>query len=199
MTPCLSHLGGQGRRLGDFDVLARRAPGLGKTEVEYFHAAIGRQLDVGRLEIPMNDALFVGRFERRGNLAADVERLVGRNRTSAQALLQSVAFGKFHDQKVRPFHLPDFVDGGDVGVIECRQDLRLTLETRQPFGVLCEGVRQDLDGDLAAQLGVFRPVHRSHPAFAEKAGDLEVRESLADQRPRILAVEEPGAGGLYEA
>ena len=38
------------------------------------------------------------------------------------------------------------VNGGDVGVVQRRQKLRLTLEARQPFGVGGEELRQHLDG-----------------------------------------------------
>ena len=54
-----------------------------QTEVEHLHRAVGADLDVRGLEIAVNDALLVRRFERVGNLPRDRERLVDRERPRA--------------------------------------------------------------------------------------------------------------------
>ena len=41
---------------------------LRQAEIEHFDGPVGPQLDVGRFEIAMDDALLVGRFERLGDL-----------------------------------------------------------------------------------------------------------------------------------
>ncbi len=46
------------------------------------------------------------------------------------------------------------------------------LEPRQPLGVRGECVGQHLDGDLAAQLDVARPVDLAHAARPERREDL---------------------------
>ena len=51
-------------------------PTFAKAEVEHLHGAVGRDLDVGGLEIPMDDALLVGGVERVGDLTGDGQRLV---------------------------------------------------------------------------------------------------------------------------
>jgi hypothetical protein len=48
----------------------RRLHRLGQTEVEHLHLAARRELDVGRLEIAMDDAFLVRRLERVGDLRA---------------------------------------------------------------------------------------------------------------------------------
>jgi hypothetical protein len=48
---------------------------LRQSEVEHFHRAVGPQLDVGRLEIAMDDALFVRRFKRERDLLSDAKGL----------------------------------------------------------------------------------------------------------------------------
>ena len=55
---------------------------LGEAEVEHLHLAFGRDLDVGGLEIAVDDALVVRRFERLGNLPRDAERLDQRDRAA---------------------------------------------------------------------------------------------------------------------
>ena len=44
---------------------------LGETKIEHLHDAIRRQLDVGRLEVAMDDALVVDDLECSGHLAGD--------------------------------------------------------------------------------------------------------------------------------
>jgi hypothetical protein len=52
---------------------------------------------------------------------------------------------------------------------------------RQSLGIPGHFGRQNLDGDIPAELGVASPVDLAHPAFADRAGDLVVGESLSDQ------------------
>ena len=55
-----------------------------ETEVEHLDGAVGRDLDVGRLQIAMDDALLVRGFERLGNLTRDRERLADRRPARAR-------------------------------------------------------------------------------------------------------------------
>jgi hypothetical protein len=43
------------------------------------------------------------------------------------------------------------MNGGDVGVIERREDLRFALESRHAFGVTSKGFRQDLQRHVAPE------------------------------------------------
>jgi len=45
----------------------------GEPEVENLHHSRGRDHDVGRLQVAMNDVLFVGRFKSIGDLAGVVQ------------------------------------------------------------------------------------------------------------------------------
>ena len=60
---------------------------------------------------------------------------------------------------------------GDVGMVQRGEHFGFALETRQPFGVVCESFRQDLDRDVALEVGVGRAVHLAHAAGANLAGD----------------------------
>ena len=51
-----------------------------QAEVEHLHGAVVAHLDVGGLQIAMDDALLVRGFERFCDLLRDRERLVERNR-----------------------------------------------------------------------------------------------------------------------
>ena len=49
---------------------------LGEPEVEHFDGAVGPQLDIGGLEVAMDDPLLVCRFEGIRDLSRDRERFV---------------------------------------------------------------------------------------------------------------------------
>jgi hypothetical protein len=74
---CADH----GERLGERGDLGCRIAArarierLGQTEVEHFHHTIGANHDIGRLEIAVNDPLFVRGFERLDDLLGDGKHL----------------------------------------------------------------------------------------------------------------------------
>src|SRR5262249_43820421 len=75
--------------------------------------------------------------------------------------------------------LLDAEDLRHVRMVERRERARLALEPPRALFVLGEGLGQDLDRDLAAELRVLRAVHLPHRARAERSEDRVVREGLA--------------------
>jgi len=70
----------------------------------------------------------------------------------------------------------DGVNVDDVRVVEGGEGLGLAFEPGQAVGVLGDVQRQRLDGDLAAECGVFGPIDRAHTTFAQLGGDSVVTE-----------------------
>jgi hypothetical protein len=64
----------------------RRTRKLGEPEVEDLHRPIVPNLDVGGLQIAVDDTLFVRGFERLGNLSRDGERLIDGDATFGNAI-----------------------------------------------------------------------------------------------------------------
>jgi hypothetical protein len=87
------------------------------------------------------------------------------------AVGQRRAFDQLHDESAGAVGLFEAVDLRDVGMIQYSERLRLALEARQPLGIAREGVRQNLDGNLAPKVGVERAVDLAHSALAEFGGD----------------------------
>ncbi len=71
---------------------------------------------------------------------------------------------------------------GDVRMIQRGEDFGFALKTREPIGISGERWRQDLDRDLTLQLGVGRPIHLPHPAFADLRGDFVDAEASAGSK-----------------
>ena len=127
--------------VGDIDRSAagsrsQDCPQLRETEVEHLDGAIGLQLDVGRLEIAMNDAVLVSGFECLRNLPRDRQCFF---EGIAPCAIRSASVGpstsSMHERASAAPPIFEAVDLRDVGMIECRQQLRFALESRQPIGI----------------------------------------------------------------
>ena len=64
--------------------------------------AVGRDLDVGGLQIAMDDAALVRGLERFGNLAGDRQRFVERQRALRDPIGQRRAVDQLQDERVAP-------------------------------------------------------------------------------------------------
>jgi hypothetical protein len=102
----------------------------------------------------------VGGLERFGDLLRHRQRFVRVHRPARQPLGEVITLDQLHDE--RAFF--EAVDVRDVGMIERRQDFRFALESRQPLAIVGDISGQDLEGDLALQLRIPRPIHLAHSA-----------------------------------
>ena len=115
----------------------------------------------------MHDTAVVGRLERCGDLLGDLHGLVRWDGPAHQSFLEILAGDQLHRQEALSLGLVKTIDGGDVGMLERGQQLGLTLETRQPLGVLHEHLGQHLDRDFAVECAVDRFPHHAHPTFTD--------------------------------
>ena len=98
-------------RLGRFDP--------GQAEVEHLDEAIGGDRDVRGLEIPMHDAVLMGRFERAGDLPRDGQGLVECQRAACgQVLLQRDARDELEDEAGEAVSLFEAEERRDVRMVE---------------------------------------------------------------------------------
>ena len=72
---------------------------FGKTEVEDLDLAVGRQANVRGLQIAVNDAALVRGLESLGDLSADADDLVHRDRRACQPRVQSLAVDEFESDR----------------------------------------------------------------------------------------------------
>ncbi len=124
--------------------------GFRQTEIQQLHDTVGRDLDVRRLEIAMDHAFLMCGLQTGGDLARVGDRHIDGHR-SAQVL----AFDEFHHDG----GLLDAVDGGNIRMIEGREHLRFTLEALHAEDILGERRRENLDGDVAAELRIGGAIH----------------------------------------
>ena len=164
-------------RVGDSDLVGAGIHvglrGGGQAEVEDLGGAIDGRLDVGGLQVPVHDAALVRGLERVGDVAGNAQGVRQWQRGRRQAIGQRGPLHQLHHDGPlgRPGVL-EAVDGGDVGMAQCRERPGLALEPREPLSITSEGGRQNLDRDVAIEPGVACAKHLPHAALAEERLDL---------------------------
>ena len=116
----------------------------------------------------MDDAFVVRGRQGVGHLARNDQRLVERHLALRDSLRQRRTVDQLHDEKLRRLRALQAVERRDVRMIERGEELSFALEAGKPFGIGREGVRQDLQRDLAPELRIARAIHLAHPAGAER-------------------------------
>ena len=154
----------------------------GDAEVAQFHAAFIGQEDVGRLDIPVDDAIRVGHFQRTQQLAHDAQDFPGVEVVAGVEIgLQLLAMHVLHDDIGKVLFLAVVIDGDDVGMIELAGGLGLDQEAAGMLLGLAriKLIRADgLDGDGALDDGVEALIDDTHRALADRADDLVFAQLL---------------------
>ena len=127
----------------------------------------------------MDDPLLVGGFECLGDLLGDGQGLVDRDSPARNVLREILALDQFHHKGTHTAGLFEAVDVRDVRMVERGEGLGFACESGESVAVVRERVRQDFHRDIAIELGVGRPVHLPHPAFAYLRGDFVDAEARA--------------------
>jgi len=123
----------------------------------------------------MDDALCMRGFHGRDNLARYRQCLFQRQRALRESIRQRGSVDQLHDQS-RARRLPrarrrlfEAINGGDVRVIERRENLRLAAEAGDAVRRECEGGRKNLQRNVATELRVARLIDLAHSAGADGA------------------------------
>ena len=155
------------------------ADDVGQAEIQHPDAAVPGDLDIFRLEVPVQDAVLVGLFQGLGNGPGHALGLLQPRRRLLDALAQGLALQVLQGHVGGALVLPSSVDGDDVGVVEAGRGPG--LEDEPVHGLLgADAVRVDhLEGHLAPQLGVPGQVDLPHAAAAQEPHHLEVVHHLA--------------------
>ncbi len=159
-------------------------------------AALGDE-DICRLDVAVNNAFDVGGVERIGDLDGQLQQRVGLERARADGVLESEAVEKFHgDEGLRLVFLGqvlvNFVNGADVGMVQSRGGLGLTLKAGEGLRIFSDSIGQEFQSHKAVQLEVFRFVDHAHAPAAELLDQAVVRDGLADHWKQNLTLEREG-------
>jgi hypothetical protein len=130
---------------------------LRQAEVEHFHHALGRELDVSGFEVPVHDAFLVRRLQGGGDLPRHGDGFRRCDRPTLNSLGQGWPLHQFHHQIVGS----NVVHHADIQVIESGDRPRLALEARREFPLA------DLDGDRPVQARIAGPIDLAHSPRSE--------------------------------
>jgi hypothetical protein len=128
--------------------------------------------------------------------ASQICRAIGSASSSGMgprdALGERLAFDQFEDECVGLPAVLEPINRRNVWVVERRQHLRLAREACDALGIEGNWVGDDLQRDVAIQLGIARAIHLAHAAGAEGGDNLIRAESGAGGERQTLAVEYTG-------
>jgi hypothetical protein len=167
---------------------------LRQTEIHELGLAARGQEDVRGLDVAVHDAFLMGSIKCVGNLNADIEQRIQRERAPRHSLLERFTLEQFHYQEELPFVLLNVVNGADVGVIQRRSRPCFAAEALQRLRIFIEFLGEKLQGDAPAKLQVFGSVDHAHAAETELFDDPVVRKGLANHQMRLPLREIIGGG-----
>ena len=134
---------------------------LGQTEIDDLDAALRRHHHVAGLQIAVDDALIVRRFEGVADLAGNLQRL-GRRKTrsgrpqTAQTLLERLAVHELHRDRDAAGVFLEPMHGRNVGMVEGGEHFGFAAKTRDALGI-----GGDIGGQHFVATSRFRRVSRA--------------------------------------
>ena len=148
--------------------LALAVEAAGQSEIHPHRLAVGAHHDVARLEVAVDRAALVQGVEGQSEFAHQGGGPSRRPRTvRGHQFDQGDALDIGHDEEGDAAGLADVVDRAQVGMLDGGGETGLALEALAHGGVLVAGAVRHLEGDVAAEVGVFGQVDGAHPAGAE--------------------------------
>ena len=191
------HLAGVGQ-IGAVDLAL--VHDLGDAEVEHLDevvvGAVRLEVDVGRLEIAVDDAERVGLDQRAAHGARDREHALPRQRPAgAEPLVQALAAQQLHHDVERAVgRLAELVRGDRVRIAQPGQRGAFAAKPRDDAGIAGELGVQHLERELVAGLDVRRTIDRAETAGGDPRVDPEATvEHFTEQR---IAAFDDGAIGM---
>jgi hypothetical protein len=144
-----------GQPLGDPEV-GQEGPLGGRAQL--------RQEDVGGLDVPMHQAFFVRRIQRRSDRRDDRERPLRFERSLTEHLAEVRAIDVLHRDEEPTLSLVRVVDRDDVRMLQTRRGRGLADESVAEPRIVGEVRVEQLQSDLPTQLEVLGEIDDGHPA-----------------------------------
>ena len=141
----------------------------GDAEVGDLDPAVGPDQDVARLDVAVDEPAGMSGGEGLRDAGPDPGDLPRVERTApAQDRREVLPVDQLHDDVRAARVLAEVVDGDDVGVAERGRRLGLRAETRREIGIAQVLRTEQLERDVATELGIGGAVDGRHPAAAQQ-------------------------------
>ena len=132
-----------------------------------FTVPSGRTLTFAGLQVAVDDALLVCRFEGVGNLLRHRQRFIDWNRPLRDAVGKRRSLDQLQDEGVHAGGLFEAVNGGDVRMVEGGQDLRFAAEAGKSIGIARERLGQNFQRHVTIERAVAGAIDLAHAASAD--------------------------------
>ena len=86
-------------------------------EIQNFGGATRRDKNIGRFEIPMNNARGMGGLQSIGDLHTELQQGVERQRFAGDAFSEGLAFEQFHGDKIVAVKFTDVMNGAYIRMV----------------------------------------------------------------------------------
>jgi hypothetical protein len=150
----------------------------GQTEITHLHRAISGNETVARLDIPVQHAGFMGRFQTTDQLQRDLDGLAhGQWAFAFETVLERAAMHQLHRDHRHALDLFAPVDVNHVGMIHGRGQPSFAQETLAIL-IRTQRMAHDFQGHAAFRLDVGGFENLSHPTLAEQPQNLVATEPL---------------------
>ena len=124
---------------------------------------------VGRLQIAVNDAVFMRGREAGTQLARDLNRFVLRHPAdTSQQRRQIFAVHVLHGEESASLEFAQVVQATDVLVRNLARDAKLVVELGKTIGICRNVVGKELQGDRLIERQVIGAIHLSHAPSTEQ-------------------------------
>src|SRR5579859_1213133 len=151
-----------------------------QAKIQHLNLAFGRHHDVARLEVLMNDSVFVCLLERSGNLQADGNPFLFGQGAFGEALTECFAGNVLHDEEVDVVLDVEVVDRADVWMVEFGQGQGFLAESFARRVLSQLSGREDFQGNISVEPLIARSIDNAHSTGADLFEDMVMADSLAD-------------------
>ena len=142
----------------------------GEAEVHDLDVAVLGEHHVGRLQVAVDDAPLVRRFERLGDLLRHAQCFRERQRPGPQPLFERLAADELHRNAGAALERRDLVDRADERVIQGGGRARLAEQLVEAVGLAARG--DELERHLSVQHHVVGEADLAHAAASDDFDDL---------------------------
>ena len=151
--------------------------GQSQAEVEDLHVPAFVDHQIGRLDVAVHDALFVGVVEAECRLPDEIGGIANRQRPILFHLGVEVdAIDVFHHDEVNRPRRVEVERPGDVGMVEPSRCPSLSLKSCQVGGLVDPLHGQHLDRHLIMERHMLREVNAAHPPCPKQPQELVLAE-----------------------
>ena len=141
--------------------------GSGDTKIGDLDASCFGYQDVVRLDVAVDDAVFMGVFQSLADVKGNLYRRIDRQMAVLfNIFLQRFAADVFHDDVMHIFVITNIIYIYDIGVGQLGRRLSFLAEPDDEIVVVSVFGMKDLDGDDAVQQNILRLVDDGHAAGA---------------------------------